>query len=153
MASPRARAHDPADLVPPRDVRTVDEAGRHEERRRQAVRTQRRVGELVVVAVAVVERQRDAAAVPLRERVGQLVAGHDLDVTGEKAQLDVELLLRRAPQRRVVDAAVGAADAVIGQHEDAAPHRQAREDGAETGALDRARERFGAAGRVRSLAL
>ena len=93
------RAHHPGDLVPPRDVRPVEEAGGQEEDGRQPVGAQHRVGQLVVVAVAVVERQRDVAAAPRRERRGQLVARHDLHVAGEEAQLAVEVVLRRAPQR------------------------------------------------------
>ena len=97
------------------------------------------VGEFVVVAVAVVEGQRDMTASRRLQRGRQVVARHDVGVPREEAQLAVKLVHCRAPQRGVVGAWHRRTDAVVTEDEHAAPRRDAGQDGPEAGSLDGAR--------------
>ncbi len=137
-----AAPHHPGDLVPPRDARTIKEAGRHEEHRRDPVGPQDRIGSVVVVAVAVVERQRHTAPPPRPERLGQLVAGDDLHLARQEAHLLGEVVRRRTPEPHVVHPVARTPDAVVAQDEHPPPRRDPGQDGPGPGPLEHPRRRL-----------
>src|SRR5215218_4990542 len=136
--SPATRHH-PRDLIPPRGRRAVEEARRQEEGRRDCVCAQDRKGVLPVVAVAVVERDRETPVAPAHA-LPEFLEADNVEVLGEQAHLGIEVVGRRAPDAWVEHLAGAVSDPVVRQDDRTAPRRYAKQKGSEPRCLEEAVE-------------